>query len=192
MKNKILEVALNKFLNKGYEGTSLSEIANEVGITKAALYYHFKNKDDMYLGVLDKYFESISEFNKDHHIEGESFKQFIYRTCKILENLTISLNEMNKDIGIGDYILIMDGIKRFESIREMLKRDYAKSVEIMEAKIAKAKEDNEISKNVNVADAACQLIYMLEGAKLMSSMKVGILEKEFAEDLFRQIWNIFE
>jgi AcrR family transcriptional regulator len=40
-------VALDLFLEQGYEGTSLREIAERLGVTKAALYYHFKSKDDI-------------------------------------------------------------------------------------------------------------------------------------------------
>jgi AcrR family transcriptional regulator len=40
-------VALSFFITKGYEATSLREIAEELGISKAALYYHFKSKEDI-------------------------------------------------------------------------------------------------------------------------------------------------
>ncbi|MFE3450124.1 TetR/AcrR family transcriptional regulator [Nonomuraea sp. NPDC059194] len=44
---KIQEIALRLFTEQGYEATSLREIAEELGVTKAALYYHFKTKDDI-------------------------------------------------------------------------------------------------------------------------------------------------
>ncbi|OCT12858.1 hypothetical protein A8709_21235 [Paenibacillus pectinilyticus] len=40
-------VALALFTSKGFEATSLREIAEQLGISKAALYYHFKSKDDI-------------------------------------------------------------------------------------------------------------------------------------------------
>ncbi len=40
-------VALSLFIAKGYEATSLREIAEELGISKAALYYHFASKEDI-------------------------------------------------------------------------------------------------------------------------------------------------
>ena len=42
-RENILEVASKLFLEQGYDGTSVQQIANEVGCTKAALYYHFKD-----------------------------------------------------------------------------------------------------------------------------------------------------
>jgi AcrR family transcriptional regulator len=44
---RIQEIALRLFTEQGYEATSLREIAEALGVTKAALYYHFKTKDDI-------------------------------------------------------------------------------------------------------------------------------------------------
>jgi AcrR family transcriptional regulator len=48
-RERILDVALELFSTKGYEQTSLREIADRLGITKAALYYHFERKEDILL-----------------------------------------------------------------------------------------------------------------------------------------------
>ncbi|MDH6116776.1 TetR/AcrR family transcriptional regulator [Kitasatospora sp. GAS204B] len=50
---RIIEVALELFSEQGYEGTSLREIADRLGVTKAALYYHFKTKDDIVHGIVE-------------------------------------------------------------------------------------------------------------------------------------------
>src|SRR6202167_344121 len=46
-RERILDVALELFLAQGYDGTSLREIAEQLGVTKAALYYHFESKEDI-------------------------------------------------------------------------------------------------------------------------------------------------
>lgn len=48
MKETIVQAAMNLFARKGYAGTSMREIAETVKITKAALYYHFPDKDALY------------------------------------------------------------------------------------------------------------------------------------------------
>ena len=45
-------VALNLFIAQGYEATSLRQIADELGINKASLYYHFKNKEEIVASAL--------------------------------------------------------------------------------------------------------------------------------------------
>ncbi|WP_282942908.1 TetR/AcrR family transcriptional regulator [Paenibacillus sp. RC67] len=53
MKSKeIKDIALKFFTIHGYEGASLSQIAENVGMRKQSLYAHFKGKDDLFLQVL--------------------------------------------------------------------------------------------------------------------------------------------
>ena len=44
---RILDAALELFSEHGFDGTTLQEIADRLGFTKAALYYHFRSKDDL-------------------------------------------------------------------------------------------------------------------------------------------------
>jgi AcrR family transcriptional regulator len=46
-RSRIQAVALELFTEQGYDKTSLREIAERLGVTKAALYYHFKSKDEI-------------------------------------------------------------------------------------------------------------------------------------------------
>lgn len=48
-----MDVALELFAEHGYEKTSLREIADRLGVTKAALYYHFRTKEDILAGIVD-------------------------------------------------------------------------------------------------------------------------------------------
>lgn len=50
-RERILDVALDLFIEKGFDKTSLREIAERLGFSKAALYYHFASKDDIFLAL---------------------------------------------------------------------------------------------------------------------------------------------
>jgi AcrR family transcriptional regulator len=50
-RQRILDVALDLFTEQGYDGTSLREIAERLGVTKAALYYHFESKEDILMAL---------------------------------------------------------------------------------------------------------------------------------------------
>ncbi len=52
---RIQQIAVELFSEHGYEGTSLREIAERLGVTKAALYYHFKSKEDIILSLVEDY-----------------------------------------------------------------------------------------------------------------------------------------
>ncbi|MFE3937773.1 TetR/AcrR family transcriptional regulator [Streptomyces goshikiensis] len=52
-RQRIQDVALELFAEQGYEKTSLREIAERLEVTKAALYYHFKTKEDIIISLFD-------------------------------------------------------------------------------------------------------------------------------------------
>ena len=55
-RQRIQDVALELFSERGYEKTSLREIAERLDVTKAALYYHFKSKEDIVRSFTEDYF----------------------------------------------------------------------------------------------------------------------------------------
>ena len=58
---RIQAVALELFAEQGYDKTSLREIAERLDVTKAALYYHFKSKEDIVASLVEDYFGQIDE-----------------------------------------------------------------------------------------------------------------------------------
>ena len=50
---QILDAARELFVEQGYDKTSLREVADSVGVTKAALYYHFRSKEDLFVALLE-------------------------------------------------------------------------------------------------------------------------------------------
>ena len=67
-KQGILEAALELFSTQGFEATSISQIADAVGIRKASLYSHFENKQ----AILDALVEEILEQYDAHSIFARS------------------------------------------------------------------------------------------------------------------------
>ncbi|RLP97511.1 TetR/AcrR family transcriptional regulator [Micromonospora sp. CV4] len=58
-RERIKAVALELFTEQGYEKTSLREIAERLNVTKAALYYHFKSKDDIVASFVEDRLERM-------------------------------------------------------------------------------------------------------------------------------------
>ncbi|MFD5815955.1 TetR/AcrR family transcriptional regulator [Streptomyces sp. NPDC127038] len=60
-KAEIRAVALELFTEQGYEATSLREIAERLGVTKAALYYHFPSKEEIVRSLFTEYLAALDE-----------------------------------------------------------------------------------------------------------------------------------
>ncbi|MBM7702404.1 TetR/AcrR family transcriptional regulator [Metabacillus iocasae] len=80
------------FGQKGYNGTSLTDIATEVGIKKPSLYAHFKNKDDLFLAVvMDLMTIFLAELEKSYNQHKqkktkERLQAFLFDSCTFLQN----------------------------------------------------------------------------------------------------------
>lgn len=60
-RQRIQDVALELFAEQGYEKTSLREIAEHLDVTKAALYYHFKTKEEIIVSLFEDLTQPIED-----------------------------------------------------------------------------------------------------------------------------------
>ncbi|WP_062431246.1 TetR/AcrR family transcriptional regulator [Herbidospora daliensis] len=65
-RDRILATARELFLEKGVRDTSLQHIADRLGITKPALYYHFSSRDDLLRTIVTPMFEELEAFLAEH------------------------------------------------------------------------------------------------------------------------------
>lgn len=61
MRDQILAAANKLLMLQGYSGLAMRQIADEVGVSKAALYYHFRDKEELFLEILRGYLEKIAK-----------------------------------------------------------------------------------------------------------------------------------
>ena len=82
-KEKILDAALTLFAENGYDGTSVEQIANIVGIKAPSLYKHYKGKEDILNALIDSAETRYDEmFGSENHIGKipENREEFIKMT----------------------------------------------------------------------------------------------------------------
>jgi AcrR family transcriptional regulator len=81
-RQRIQDVALELFAEQGYEKTSLREIAERLEVTKAALYYHFKTKEEIIVSLfedLTKPIEDLIEWGKRQPHTLETKQEIVRR-----------------------------------------------------------------------------------------------------------------
>ena len=69
-KTAIHRAALELFSGQGYEKTSLREIAEQVGITKASLYYHYSSKQDLLRAIIGTFVDDVRAVMATHRRTG--------------------------------------------------------------------------------------------------------------------------
>lgn len=73
-KERILMTALHLFAKDGYEAVSVSTIAGELGMTKGALYKHYRNKRDIFDSILERMYRIDSERAKEYEMPTERYE----------------------------------------------------------------------------------------------------------------------
>lgn len=61
---KILDVSLQLFSQKGYDKTTIQDIVNELGMSKGAIYHHFKCKEEILEGLGKQYYDEAGYFEE--------------------------------------------------------------------------------------------------------------------------------
>jgi AcrR family transcriptional regulator len=88
-RSRLRELALQLFAEQGYEKTSLREIAERLGVTKAALYYYFKSKEDIVASLVEDYMAELDEliaWGKDQPRTAATRAEIVRRYLHIVAN----------------------------------------------------------------------------------------------------------
>jgi AcrR family transcriptional regulator len=74
-RQRIIDAAFRKFADLGYSGVSMQQIADAAGVTKATLYHHFQDKEDLFLEMMREQF-GRSQQRLEHAVDaGETFRE---------------------------------------------------------------------------------------------------------------------
>jgi AcrR family transcriptional regulator len=77
--DRIIEQATRLFVSRGYADISMREIAEAVGVSKAGLYYHFKDKEALFLAILTANLDRIESVTQSARREGATTRDQISR-----------------------------------------------------------------------------------------------------------------
>ncbi len=104
-KEAIFEAAVQCFNENGYYATSMDMIADEAGMTKRGLYYHFKSKDQLFIELFhymnQKYYERIPEFASPKHLPEDRLRMYVEIAGTVLRENTDFLRFSQEFMTIG-------------------------------------------------------------------------------------------
>ena len=142
-KEKILDAALTLFAENGYDGTSVEQIANIVGIKAPSLYKHYKGKEDILNALIDSAEVRYEEmFGSENNIGKlpQSREEFIKVTME-----RISFTMLDPMIRKTRMLLVQEQFRN-ERISEATTRHQLDGVQRMFAKILKGMMDEGLVK----------------------------------------------
>lgn len=172
VRKKIVEAAYSLFLHNGYHGTTMSAIAEILGVTKPALYQYFSGKEDLYAAVAEHSREELAiiierSFNKRDLRSGS---EVLFDT---LAQYAPQFHSMYSEM----MMLAMHN----ERIRTLLREDRIEDIRVVERFIARQQESGLVSGQIDPHVLAIACDALING--LLIDIMAG-MDKEEA----KKIW----
>lgn len=178
-KDAILEAAYKRFAHYGVNNTTMEEIASDLNISKASLYYYFPDKLNIYAEVLHNISEKEGLKNEDYLSEEDPLKGFF----KYLDNRT---KFFNQNINILDFLnnLSANPPKELESFFEKVRNS---ELSFIKRLLEKSKHKGLISAG-NISSYAEYWLAGLTGLRMAAFRLKNFfsIDKKTYQDLLRK------
>ncbi|MEM6637418.1 MAG: TetR/AcrR family transcriptional regulator [Pseudomonadota bacterium] len=94
-RSEIIHIATKLFLDKGFSGTSMADLAEACGIKKASFYHYFRSKDELFIScVITGYAPALDELRVLSRAEDLTHEDRLHHAIDVLYDITV-----NSDVG---------------------------------------------------------------------------------------------
>ena len=132
-KEKIIDTANIMFYKNGYNQTSISDVANMIGISKGNMTYHFHSKNDLLYAVIDKRIiqieKNLQEWDKKYLEPNDRLKRFVRMLLKESDSLIqfgCPVGSLNVELGKNQRKLQESSLQMLELFRNWLVNTFKK------------------------------------------------------------------
>ncbi len=139
VKSKINAAAIELFSEYGYHGASVDDIAKKAGVAKGSVYYHYRNKEELFLSVIQSGIDYIC-FKMENALLAQSGREAAFGIVKALADMFLSYPKLSA--------LILNDTGVEETLYEKVQAHKKRVIEI----IAKALKDGQILNLVHQTD----------------------------------------
>ncbi len=178
-RTELLTCAENVARRRGFDGFSYADLANEVGIRKASIHYHFPAKADLAVALIKRYSSTFSDalavIDETSDIASDRLAAYvqIYRRALgggaklcLCVAFSISRDSLSDDA--------LDELDSFHSI----------SINWLQQTFEQATNDNSVSNLGDPEDEATALLALVEGAQLVARSACRVADFDKAMGLF--------
>jgi AcrR family transcriptional regulator len=172
VRKKIVEAAYSLFLDKGYHATTMSSIAESLGVTKPAIYQYFPGKEELYAAVAEHGREELASIleRSFHKRDLRSGSEVLFDT---LTQYTSQFNSMYSEM----MLLAVHN----ERIRELLRKDRIEDIRLVEQFVVRQQTKGLISGQLNPRILAIASDALING--LLVDIMAG-MDKEEAKEVW--------
>jgi TetR/AcrR family transcriptional regulator len=175
--SEILEAARNRFAHYGFSKVTMDEIAADIGMGKASIYYYFPTKEDLFKSVIKKeqslFVKEIENLLNQKISAGKKLKEYINRRIEYFHELT-NLSTLNVQTIVDIKLIFKELFQDFEE----------EELNLLQKIFDEGKKSGEFTHNIK-NDAIKVFLHTLQGLRLriIKFIKDSRMEKENYNEL---------
>ncbi len=169
-KQRIVEATFVLSLKKGFDNVSMKQIQEESGLAAGSIYYHFKNKDDLLLYIVNKYILSgLSQLKKDmNKIDGSFIEKiryiFNFKITSIGKEEESLFTSNTPEFDYKDYYMLITSIyHHYPQTRDMFTELHDNLYDFYYELIKEAIENKEIRGDIDIKTLVIFIQTILKG-----------------------------
>ncbi len=169
-KDAIIQTAKVLFANKGYGQTSMAELSSLTGAAEGTIFYHFKNKEEIFISILktikDQIIQEIESALEGRHFEnGGEMLQWIFSFYLELAS------KMKDELLILHRHYPYEMAQKNPACRELLETTYNRFWDLFESALVKGQSDGSIEVN-SPRKTAMILFAMVDGIARLDTYRI--------------------
>lgn len=187
-RERVMDIAYDAIVQKGFAATSIEELVEAAGITKSGFFYHFKDKNDLARQLFDRFLNEDVEIIDTLEARARALSDDPLQSFLIFLNLYAQLMDEMEELHPGCMVATVTYHERlFDDAVRQMNVDYLVGMrERFERWLGEICERCETKEPVDAAGLADQLTAIVEGSIILSKAlrDTGLMGKQMR--LFRQ------
>ena len=190
----ILKVALGLFMEKGYRDTSYQDLIKKTGLSKGAIYHHFKSKEDILSSVIEYMAEAANQavvFKPEGLVKDT--KSFIKLYTDIKRAQIKGAKEFMgaKKLKFNKFLFFFEAVNENAKLRTISVTLLKQEIKFLENCFLCLKKANKLPKGKDPSLLAENLYYMLEGAGVLLLLLENSEKEEDWVNLYKKTMEDF-
>ena len=193
-KESILRTALQLFMENGYKGTSYQDLIKRTGLSKGAIYHHFKSKEDILTSVFEFMYQAS---NQEIAFEPETVVKDKQSFIKLYVDVKrAQLEGFKKFLGVkkikfNKFVFFFEAINENDDLKKFGAEALKHEIKFLEKFFIALKKHNELPKGKDTAILAESLHLLIEGAGTIKYFTENVVNEEDWIEMYKKNLKCF-
>ncbi|MFC1849883.1 TetR/AcrR family transcriptional regulator [candidate division CSSED10-310 bacterium] len=195
-RQEIIQTASKLFLTRGYENTSLNEIAKKTSITKGGIYHYFESKEHLLTAVINNVFDGIARYSESYFKDCQTPKEFFKMLFTSVEAMKGSSSEIfgesNPSVSGNFLPFFLSMAKKYPFVKKKT-RVFAREIRTYFMKMfEELKDKGQLRNDIDIEAMSFEVHALMEGFFIISSLDDSLNMKDIGNRVFENMWKRIE